>query len=136
MKTGEYYKHKWNKYISKITGVKRNKIELVIINSGVKEEISIENFNLNYVPCKTIHDWRKVIDEAFPNTEICAYGDAIRVKINDSILDFSLTYDETQLTACYTDDIKEIIEADTNILRFSLEDANEIINMFAELILE
>lgn len=135
MKKNEFYRHKWNKYVAKITDVKRDRVELKTVNSGVTETISKENFDLNYVPCVTIHEWRNTISDVFSFGDVLLMGDTVRVKVDDTIVDFSID-SSNQFAVCFTDDVKEAIEADSNIMRFLLEDADEVIDMFADLFTE
>ena len=132
MKKGEYYRHKWNKYVSRITDVKRDKVQLEIINSGVVETIRKENFEDNYTPCTTIYDWECEIQRAFPFGVIKLMGDTIRVDVDDSRIEFSIDYNG-MLKAQYSDDIKEAIDTEYNVTRFLLEDANDVIELFANL---
>lgn len=131
MKKGEYYRHKWNKYVSKITNIRGDIVELKTINSEVTETIDRQHFDSNYEPCATIYQWRKTIESAFANCEIHLMGDCVRVNCDTTIVDFSISDDI--LVVCFTDDVKEAVESDTNILRFLIEDADEVITMFAEL---
>ena len=48
MKKGEYYRHKWNKYVSKITNVRGDIVELKTVNSSVTETIDRLHFDNNY----------------------------------------------------------------------------------------
>ena len=61
MNVGEFYRHKFNKYVSKVTKVGRGRVELETLNSRVTEFIARENFNLNYEPVTTIYQFRKDI---------------------------------------------------------------------------
>lgn len=131
-KVGEYYRHKWNKYVSKVTAVKRGHVELTTVNSGVSEYIHTDNFDMNYEPCVTIYQWRKTIESAFTNCEIHLMGDCVRANKDTTIIDFSISND--RLTVCVTDDIKKLMGAEHNIFRYNLDEADEIINLFANLI--
>lgn len=136
MRVNDYYRHKWNKYISKITNVTRNNVELVAINSGVAETISKENFDLNYEPVLTIYQWRKDIEQIYSfATKILFVGDTIQVTVDDSRIDFRLTnnLNDQRLIAHFTDDLKEAMELYSNTLEFLVEDAEEAIKLFAEL---
>ena len=130
-KVGEFYRHKFNKYVSKVTKVGRNKVELVTLNSNVVESIDRENFDLNYEEVTTIYQFRKHIEEAFDFGDIKLMGDTIRVDVDDSRLEFSIP--NNQLKVQFTDDIKDAVDSETNILRFLIEDVNEVITMFADL---
>lgn len=130
-KVGEFYRHKFNKYVSKVTKVGRNKVELVTLNSNVAEAIDRENFDLNYEEVTTIYQFRKHIEEAFDFGTIKLMGDTIRVDVDDSRLEFSIP--NNQLKVQFTDDIKEAVDSETNILRFLIEDVNEVVTMFADL---
>lgn len=135
MKRGEYYRHKWNKYVVKVTDIGRKQIHLNIVSSGVEEVIATENFEANYTPCVSIHQWRTTIDEMFSFADkIVALGNTIRMKCDESVIDFSMS--DENLTLCFTDDIKEAVEADTNTMRFLLEDADTVLEMFADLFVE
>ena len=136
MRVNDYYRHKWNKYISKITNVTRNNVELVAINSGVAETISKENFGLNYEPVLTIYQRRKDIEQIYSfATKILFVGDTIQVTVDDSRIDFRLTnnLNDQRLIAHFTDDLKEAMELYSNTLEFLVEDAEEAIKLFAEL---
>lgn len=136
MRVNDYYRHKWNKYISKITNVTRNNVELVAINSGVAETINKENFGLNYEPVLTIYQWRKDIEQIYSfATKILFVGDTIQVTVDDSRIDFRLTnnLNDQRLIAHFTDDLKEAMELYSNTLEFLVEDAEEAIKLFAEL---
>jgi len=135
MKKNEFYRNKWNYYVAKITDVKRDKVELLAVNSGVCETIARENFELNYTPCTTIYQWRKTLEQMFSFATIKFIGDSIRVLVDDTRLDFSISINN-MFTVSFTDDIKKTLGADTNILRFLLEDADTIIQSFAELFKE
>ena len=132
VKVGEYYRHKWNKYILKVTKVSLHTVELKTVYSGVFESVKIENFDMNYEPAITIYQWRKTIKELFSFGEIQLFGDCVRVKVDDTIIDFSINADK-MLTVCFTDDVKEAVDADINILRFLIEDADDVIQSFADL---
>lgn len=132
MKKNEFYRNKWNYYVAKITEVKRDRVELIAVNSGVRETIARENFDLNYTPCTTIYQWRKTLEQMFSFATIKFIGDSIRVLVDDTKLDFSISI-SNMFTVSFTDDIKEAIDADTNMLRFLLEDADTVIQSFAEL---
>ena len=137
MKKGEYYRHKWNKYVSKIIDMKHTYIELKTINSGVTEFIHPEYFNQNYTPCITIYHWQDTIKDIYDFAdEVIARGDTIRVRVNDSILDFSVNDVQDEFKVYCSDDIKEAYELDYNVTRFLLEDADEIIPMFADFFIE
>ena len=129
-KVGEYYKHKWNKYVARVTKVSLRCVDLIVINSGVHDVIAIENFDLNYEPCTTIFKWLKKIEELYMCEEVLTFMDAIRCKDGNTVIDFSVNDD--MLVVCFTDDVKEILEADSNVMRFLLEDADEVIEMFAD----
>ena len=131
MNVGEFYRHKFNKYVSKVTKVGRGRVELETLNSGVTEFIARENFNLNYEPVTTIYQFRKDVENEFDFGKISLMGDTIRVDVDDSRIEFSI-YDE-QLKVQFTDDIKEAVESDTNIMYFLLEDTFEVITMLASL---
>lgn len=135
MKTNEYYRHKWNKYVSKVTNVKRDKVELTVVNSGVAEVIAKDDFELNYEPVLTIYQWRKTIEELYPFAEILFVGDTIQINVEDSRIDFRLTNNlsNQRLIARFTDDLKEAMDLYTNTLEFLVEDAEEAIKLFAEL---
>lgn len=131
-KVGEYYRHKWNKYILKVTKVTLHTVELKTVYSGVAESVKVENFDANYEPAITIYQWRKTIKELFSFGDIQLFGDCVRVKVDDTVIDFSIDKDN-MLTICFTDDIKEAVEAETNVLRFLIEDADDVIQSFADL---
>lgn len=135
MKANEYYRHKWNKYVSKVTNVKRDKVELTVVNSGVAEVIAKDDFELNYEPVLTIYQWRKDIEELYPFAKILFVGDTIQITVDDSRIDFRLTnnLNNQRLIAHFTDDLKEAMELTTNTLEFLVEDAEEAIKLFAEL---
>ena len=130
-KVGEFYRHKFNKYVSKVTKVGRNKVELVTLNSNVTESIDRENFDLNYEEVTTIYQFRKHIEEAFSFGVVRLMGDTVRVDVDDSRIEFSIP--NNQLKVQFTDDIKEAVDSETNILRFLIEDVNEVVTMFADL---
>lgn len=132
MKKGEYYRHKWNKYVSKIISIHGDAIELKTINSGVTETIDRQHFNNNYEPCITIYQWRKTIESAFADCEIHLMGDCVRANKDTTIIDFSISNDK--LVVCVTDDIKKLMGIEHNLLRYDIDDAEEIINSFASLI--
>lgn len=131
-KVGEYYRHKWNKYISKVTKVSLHTVELKTVYSGVTDVINVEHFDMNYEPAVTIYQWRNTFDKLFSFGDIQLFGDCIRVKVDDTVIDFSIK-DNNRLVVCFTDDVKEAVESETNILRFLIEDADEVITMFADL---
>lgn len=131
MKVNEFYRHKWNKYVSKVTKVGLYDVELKTVYSGVTEKIAIENFYLNYDPCETIYKWRETIEELFSFAKIRFMGNAIRINADESEIEFSI--EDDMLVTQFTDDIKEAVESETNLLRFLLEDADEVILMFANL---
>lgn len=131
MKVNEFYRHKWNKYVVKVTKVSLHNVELKTVYSGVTEAIAVENFDLNYEPCETIYKWRETIDELFSFAKIKFMGNSIRIDADDSQIEFSI--EDDMLAVQFTDDIKEAVESDTNLLRFLLEDADEVILMFANL---
>lgn len=135
MKTNEYYRHKWNKYVSKVTNVKRDKVELTVVNSGVAEVIAKNDFELNYESVLTIYQWRKTIEALYPFAEILFVGDTIQINVEDSRIDFRLTNNlsNQRLIARFTDDLKEAMDLYTNTLEFLVEDAEEAIKLFAEL---
>ncbi len=130
-KVGEFYRHKWNKYVSKVTNVGLHKVELKTVNSGVSETIAVENFDSNYEPCVTIYQYRETLEDMFSFGKISFMGNTIQVNVDDSRLEFSLADDRMEVQ--FTDDIKEAVESDTNILSFLIEDADEVITMFADL---
>lgn len=135
MKQNEFYRHKWNHYVSKVTKVTNHKIELTVVNSGVSETIDRESFELNYEPVLTIYQWRKTIEDLYPFADIVFRGDTIQVSVDDSRIDFRLTnnLNNQRLIAHFTDDLKEVMELYSNTLEFLLEDADDAIKLFAEL---
>lgn len=133
MKVNEFYRHKWNKYVSKVVKVTRTNVELVTLNCNVAESISKENFELNYEPVVTIYQFRKTIEEAFSFGNVSLMGDAIRVDVDDSRIEFSVGFNNSRLEVYFTDDVKEAVESDTNTMYFLLEDTFDIINMLASL---
>lgn len=130
-KVGEYYRHKWNKYISKVIAIKKGHVELITLNSGVSEYIHIDNFDMNYEPCNTIYELRPLIESSFSFSEIQTFVDCVRIKVNNTVIDFSIDYNN-RFTVCFTDDVKHRINAEKNVLKFLLDDADEVISMFAE----
>lgn len=132
MKKGEFYRSKWNKYVVRVTDVKWDYVELMSILSKTTERIKKENFDMNFESCDTIYKWRQTIESAFSFGEIQLIGDAVRVKVDTTIIDFSIDVND-MLVVSFTDDIKEAVESDKNILRFLIEDADEVISMFADL---
>lgn len=131
-KVGEYYRHKWNKYVSKVTKVSLYTVELKSVYSGVSESIKVENFDMNFEPAITIYQWRNTFEKLFSFADIQLFGECVRIKVDDTVVDFSIKNND-RLVVCFTDDIKEAVESETNILRFLLEDADEVITMFADL---
>lgn len=134
-KVGEYYRHRWNKYVSKVTAVKRGQVELTVVNSGVVESVSTDNFELNYEPVLTIYQWRKTIEDVYSFANVLFRGDTIVVEVDDSRIDFRLTnnLNNQRLIAHFTDDLKEAMDLYSNTLEFLIEDADEAIRLFAEL---
>ena len=132
MRTGEFYRHRYNHYVSKVTNVGRKSIELETLNCSVAEKIDRENFNLNYEPVVTIYQFRKTIEEAFYFGKTKLMGDTIRIDVDDSRIEFSVSYDN-QLKVQFSDDIKEAVDADSNTMYFLLEDTFDVITMIASL---
>lgn len=131
-KVGEYYRHRWNKYVSKVTKVTRSNVTLKVVNSGVTEYIHTDNFDMNYTPCTTIYQWRDTIEDLFKSCEVWLMGDTIRVAKDTTIIYFCIDI-KNRLSVSYTDDIKKLIDAESNMLKFLIEDADEVIPMFADL---
>lgn len=130
-KVGEFYRHKFNKYVSKVTKIGRNKVELVTLNCDVAESIDRENFDANYEEVITIYQFRKDIEKAFDFGKVSLMGDTIRVDVDDSRIEFSIP--DSQLKVQFSDDVKEAIEVETNIMYFLLEDTFDVITMLASL---
>ena len=59
-------------------------------------------------------------------------GDTIRIDVDDSRIEFSVSYDN-QLKVQFSDDIKEAVDADSNTMYFLLEDTFDVITMIASL---
>lgn len=131
MKVNDFYRHKWNKYVSKITRVGRSEVELVTLNCNVAEKISKDDFYNNYEPVVTVYQFRKDIETAFDFGKVSLMGDTIRVDVDDSRIEFSIPGE--QLKVYFSDDVKEAVEADTNIMYFLLEDTFDVITMLASL---
>lgn len=132
MKVGEFYKSIYNHYVSKVTKVWRNVVTLEN-RQGVTDEISVDNFDANWKRCVTIYEYRDELQKAFShvNATMCMRGDAVVIQIDDSQLAFGIVND--MLRVMFTDDVKEAVEADSNIMEFLLEDAFDVITMFADL---
>lgn len=130
MKVGEFYRNRFNKYVSQITKVGRNEIELVTLHSNTPEKIKREHFDNNYEEIVTVYQFEKDIREAFSFGEVKLMGDTIQVNVDDSRIEFSIT---NQLKVYFSDDIKEAVDSETNIMYFLLEDAFDVINMLASL---
>lgn len=135
MKVGDFYRHKWNKYISKVTNVKRDKVELIVVNSGVSECISADIFEMNYEPVLTIYQWRKTIETIYSFAKVIFRGDTIVIEVDDSLIEFRLTNNlhNQRLIAHFSDDLKEAMELYSNTLEFLIEDADDAIRLFADL---
>lgn len=130
MKKGDIYRSIYNHYVAKVVKVTRDNVTLEN-RQGVKETIALENFDLNWRYCSTIYEYRDSIREAFPEFNIFLQGDCVIADNTESRLEFSIA--DKMLKVQYSDDIKEMLEAEDNILNFLLEDAIEVINMFANL---
>lgn len=138
MKVGEFYKSIYNHYVSKVTKVWRNVVTLEN-RQGVTDEISVDNFDANWKRCVTIYEYRDEIEKAFgnctANNNVVMRGDAVVVTVDDpaepSVIAFGIV--NNMLRVQFTDDVKEAVEADSNIMEFLLEDAFDVITMFADL---
>lgn len=133
MKKNEYYRHKWNKYVVKIIDVRRTDVEMKTVSSGVVETISKENFDMNYELCTDIYKWKDTIEELFNFGKVSCMGPAVKVVVDDSWLEFSIGQYSDLLAVQFSDDIKEAVESEYNIMEFLVDDADEVIHMFADL---
>lgn len=131
MKTGEYYKSKWNGYVSKITNIYLDKIILKDVFTGIVDEVAITNFKMNWEPCISVYQWSDLFETLFTNQQIMYFSDTIKIKDDTSLVEFSI--DDNMLMVSFTDDVKEVVDSDSNTMRFLIDDANEVIEMFAEL---
>ena len=107
---------------------------MLSVNSGVAETIDRENFDDNYELCNDIYKWRETIEELFSFGKIRFMGPAVKVIVDASWLEFSIGQYNNLLSVQFSDDIKEAIEAEYNIMDFLISDTDEVIHMFADLI--
>ena len=129
MKVGEYYFHKYNKYVERITKI-GSTIELISVN-GVTSKIKLENFSENYTKCGSIYEYKNTIEKAFSHGRTEYFADGIRVDIDDEQITFSL--DDDMLKVDMTDEVKDALNLQYNITYFYLNDIFEIINTIASL---
>ena len=129
MKVGEYYFHKYNKYVERITKI-GNIIELISVN-GVTSKIKLENFSENYTKCGSIYEYKNTIEKEFSHGHTEYFADGIRVNIDDEQITFSL--DDDMLKVDMTDEVKDALNLQYNITYFYLNDIFEIINTIASL---
>ena len=132
-KVNEFYRHKWSKYTSKVTKVGRDYVELVTLKCNVPEKIKKEHFNENYEPTVTIYQFRKDIESAFDFGKVTLMGDTIRVDVDDSRIEFSINYEGDKLKTYLSDDVRDAVESDTNIMYFLIEDTYEVIDLLVSL---
>lgn len=132
MKVGEFYKSIYNHYVAKVVKVTRHEVTLEN-RQGVKEYVLIDNFDLNWKKCENIYAYRNAIEEAFSKSKltITMQGDCVVVYDHESNVQFSIF--DNLLRVQFSDDVKEALEADYNVMEFLLEDAFEVIDMIANL---
>lgn len=129
MKVGEYYFHKFNKYVEKITKI-GSTIELISVN-GVTSKIKLENFSDNYVKCGSIYEYKTTIEKAFSHGHIDYFADGVRVDIDDERITFSL--EDDMLKVEMTDEVRDALNLEYNITYFYIKDVFEVINTIASL---
>lgn len=138
VKKGEFYRNKWNKYVSKVIGVNSTTVTLGTINDGVIETQSIVDFGNNWTPCTTIYQFKETIakcferDDDYESAVITLMGDTIRVDIDDEIIEFSIDHNDMLKVFC-TDEVRDALSLEQNITRFLLDDTAEVINVIASL---
>ena len=129
MKKGEFYFHKFNKYVEQVTKV-GSVIEMQNI-MGVKSTIKAEHFNDNYKKCNSIYEYKNTIAERFKRGTIQYFADGIKVDIDDERIIFSI--DEDNLKIDVTDEVKDALNLEYNITMFLVRDIFEVINTIADL---
>ena len=117
MKVNEFYRHKWNKYVSKIVKVGSKYVELITLNCDVPEKILKEHFDNNYVPCTTIYDFRTTVETAFEGAEVLFMGECIRVNIDGECIEFSIDHNN-MLKVYVSDTIRDALSLTYNVTRF------------------
>jgi len=134
MKTGEFYRSIYNCYVSKVTKVSRNNV-ILENRYGVEDVVALENFDLNWRRCATIYEYRDTIAEAFPeDCELTLRGECVVVSYDEGQIEFAIIDD--MLRVQFTDDVKDALDADSNVMEFLLEDALDVISMIADLFYE
>ena len=137
MKTGEYYRSKWNHYKAKIVTIDTNHVKMRT-NDGVNEYYRIENFNANWEKCRSIYEFEHQIKTKFKNCRIFHYtqlGESFKVIAPDYVwIEFAVSTDNNYLRVWFSQSIQQQLNEDVSVMDFDINDADEVIDLFASLI--
>ena len=131
MKVGDYYYHKFNKYVERITKITPKEIELKNIDM-ITTVIKSEYFNDNYMKCNPIYNYVETIVRAFKKAKFKFDQSYIRVDPDpDNFIAFGIV--NNQLRVVMSEEVYTALELEDSIEDFLLDDAEEVINMIADL---
>jgi hypothetical protein len=134
MKVGEFYRNRFNHYISQVTNVTDSIVTLTNVQ-GVSDNVKLENFHTNWSEVNSVYQFETTIRSMFPNDfkfikdddALTVYSEAYEVPVS---MTFSIEDDYFWITM--SDCIMGLLEVDYNSVAYNIEDALEVIYMIAD----
>jgi hypothetical protein len=134
MKVGEFYRNRFNHYISQVTNVTDKVVTLTNVQ-GVSDNVKLENFHTNWSEVNSVYQFETTIRSMFPNDfkfikdddALTVYSEAYEVPVS---MTFSIEDDYFWITM--SDCIMGLLEVDYNSVAYNIEDALEVIYMIAD----
>lgn len=138
MKVGEFYRNRFNHYVSQVTKVTDKVVTLTNIQ-GVSDDVKLENFHTNWSKANSIYQFETTIRSKFPSDfYLIKTEDSITVKSDDYEVPVSVEFsvdegmDGTLVWLTMTDSIRDLIEVDDNVVAYHIEDMLDVISMIAD----
>lgn len=141
MNVGEFYRNRFNHYVSQVTNVTDKIVTLTNIQ-GVSDCVRIENFHTNWSKVNNIFQFETTIRNQFPDDFTIKYsanGESIIAEYEYGNLLYSAEFSIQNLGECnerfcvlVTDALKALLGLYSNSMDYKLEDALDAICMIAD----
>lgn len=134
MKVGEFYRNRFNHYISQVTNVTDKVVTLTNVQ-GVSDNVKLENFHTNWSEVNSVYQFETTIRSMFPNDfKFIKDDDALTVYSEEYEVPVSMTFsiEDDYFWITMSDCIMGLLEVDYNSVAYNIEDALEVIYMIAD----
>ena len=134
MKVGEFYRNRFNHYVSQVTEVTDKYVVLTNVQ-GVSDKVKVEHFPTNWSRVSKIHQFEHTIKSKFPKDFTYTIEDDFIVAESDAYevpVSIRFSEDGTLIWLTVSDFVMGILEVDGNTVAYHLEDALDVINMIAD----